>query len=291
MGVGFLPFVPPSLLFPLRWRSPGPGCPGRLWSLLLWRYSRPPWTRSSTAYCRWPCFSRRIWLDDPQRSHPTPTILWFCDSLILFPHGKVSALSGAALPWAMGVEVNALDWAALREETRPDGHPPSPSPAHAWQDETGNAEAMRASLQQLCLLCQSPCVLARTRQLWVGCRSSGGPGSGNNEGIHFDRAVAGRRGNKMDNRGCCRLPVHWWKGTELYMLEIRHGISFFILVGWRRPDTASHCMWRGLWWQLLIAGHSREWKYQQVFEEQTVGQKGEVCSQKERKIDQKVLRI
>jgi len=33
------------------WRSPGIGCPGRLWSLLLWRYSRPAWTRSSTAYC------------------------------------------------------------------------------------------------------------------------------------------------------------------------------------------------------------------------------------------------
>ena len=27
-------------------------CPGRLWSLLLWRYSRPTWTRSSTACCR-----------------------------------------------------------------------------------------------------------------------------------------------------------------------------------------------------------------------------------------------
>ena len=62
------------------WRSPGPGCPGRLWSLLLWRYSRPAWTRSSTAYCRWPCLGRRVGLDDPQRSLPTPTILWFCES-------------------------------------------------------------------------------------------------------------------------------------------------------------------------------------------------------------------
>jgi len=33
------------------WRSPGPGCPGRLWSLLLWRYSRPAWTRSCAACC------------------------------------------------------------------------------------------------------------------------------------------------------------------------------------------------------------------------------------------------
>jgi len=51
-----------------------------LWSLLLWRYSRPAWTRSSAACCRWPCFGRGIGLHDPQRSLPTPTILWFCDS-------------------------------------------------------------------------------------------------------------------------------------------------------------------------------------------------------------------
>jgi len=29
-----------------------PRCPGRLWSLLLWRYSRPTWTRSCAACCR-----------------------------------------------------------------------------------------------------------------------------------------------------------------------------------------------------------------------------------------------
>ena len=62
------------------WRSTGTGCPGRLWSLLLWRYSRPAWTWSCAACCRWPCFGRRVGLDDPQRSLPTPTILWFCDS-------------------------------------------------------------------------------------------------------------------------------------------------------------------------------------------------------------------
>jgi len=33
-------------------QSTGTGCPGRLWSLHLWRYSRPAWTRSSTTYCR-----------------------------------------------------------------------------------------------------------------------------------------------------------------------------------------------------------------------------------------------
>ena len=34
------------------------------------------------ACCRWLCFGRRVGLDDPQRSLPTPTILWFCDSVI-----------------------------------------------------------------------------------------------------------------------------------------------------------------------------------------------------------------
>jgi len=61
--------------FTPRGRSPGPGCPGRWWSLLLWRYSSPAWTRSSTAYCRRPCFGRGVGLGDPKRSLPTPTIL------------------------------------------------------------------------------------------------------------------------------------------------------------------------------------------------------------------------
>ena len=66
------------------WRSTGTGCPGRLWSLLLWRYARPAWTRSSAACCRWSYFGRRVGLDDPQRSLKTPTILWLCDSVILW---------------------------------------------------------------------------------------------------------------------------------------------------------------------------------------------------------------
>jgi len=43
-------------------RSTGTGCPGRLWSLLLWRYSRPAWTRSYAACSRWPCFGRGVGL-------------------------------------------------------------------------------------------------------------------------------------------------------------------------------------------------------------------------------------
>ena len=64
------------------WQTTGTGCPGRLWSLLLCRYSRPAWTRSCAACTRWPCFSRGVGLGDPQRSLPTPAILWFCDSVI-----------------------------------------------------------------------------------------------------------------------------------------------------------------------------------------------------------------
>jgi len=39
------------------WWSTETGCPGRLWSLLLW-ILRPTWTRSCAACCRWPCFGR-----------------------------------------------------------------------------------------------------------------------------------------------------------------------------------------------------------------------------------------
>ena len=64
------------------WQSPGTDCPGRLWILLLWRYSRLSWTLSCAACCRWPFFGRGVGLDDPQRSIPTPAILWCCDSVI-----------------------------------------------------------------------------------------------------------------------------------------------------------------------------------------------------------------
>ena len=85
------------------WRSTGTGCPGRLWSLLLWRYSRPAWTRSCAAYCRWPCFSRGVGLDDPQRSLPTPIILWFCDSVR-------AARSGSSFHYRMGRTGGEEEW-------------------------------------------------------------------------------------------------------------------------------------------------------------------------------------
>ena len=64
-------------------RSTGTGYPGKLWNLLLWRYSKHAWTRSCAACCRRLCFGRGVGLVDPQRSLPTPTILWFCETLVL----------------------------------------------------------------------------------------------------------------------------------------------------------------------------------------------------------------
>jgi len=67
----------------ITWWSTGTCCPERLWSVLLWSHSRPAWTRSCAACCRWPCFGRRVGLHDAQRFIPTPSILWFCDSVII----------------------------------------------------------------------------------------------------------------------------------------------------------------------------------------------------------------
>ena len=86
--------------------SPGTECPGRLWSLLLWRYSRPTWTRSSAAFCRWPCLGRRVGLDDPQRSLPTPTILLFCDSVIITAK---AVLGQPSLTGSDGIRIGPLD--------------------------------------------------------------------------------------------------------------------------------------------------------------------------------------
>ena len=73
------------------WRSPGTGCPGRLWSLLLWRYWRPAWTMSCAACCRWPCFNRGDvdWVTHRGPFQPET----FCDSawLSFEPRGEPSA--------------------------------------------------------------------------------------------------------------------------------------------------------------------------------------------------------
>ena len=70
-----------KMFFPLRVRNTGTSCQEELWCLLLWRHSKATWTQSSATCSSWPCFDRGVGLDDPQRSFPTPTILWFCDSV------------------------------------------------------------------------------------------------------------------------------------------------------------------------------------------------------------------
>jgi len=55
--------------------------PINIWrvGVLLWRCTKPAWTRSCAACSRWPWFGRGVKQDDPQRSLSTPNILWFCD--------------------------------------------------------------------------------------------------------------------------------------------------------------------------------------------------------------------
>jgi len=90
------------------WWSTGTGCPGRLWSLLLWRCSKPAWMRSCAACARWPCFGRGVGLDDLQRSLPTPNILWFCERAVL-DEGITVPTSGVRKGWG---NANLL-WAGL----------------------------------------------------------------------------------------------------------------------------------------------------------------------------------
>ena len=89
------------------WRSTGTGCPGRLWSLLLWSYSRPAWTRSSTAYCRWLCFGRGGWTRWPTEVPSNPyhsVILWFCDTK-LYSQAHLLAWAQHQADTAFGLEL------------------------------------------------------------------------------------------------------------------------------------------------------------------------------------------
>ena len=65
--------------FILRVTQPWNRLPRDFVDSFFWRYSRPTWTQSCAACCRWPCFSRGVGLDDPQRSLSAPTILWCCE--------------------------------------------------------------------------------------------------------------------------------------------------------------------------------------------------------------------
>lgn len=59
--------------------STGTGCPKeKLWSLLLWRCSKPAWLWSCATCCVWPCYSRGAGADGLWRALPTSPIPWFC---------------------------------------------------------------------------------------------------------------------------------------------------------------------------------------------------------------------
>jgi len=62
----------------IQWQSSGTGCPERLWSLLLWRHSKPTWTFSCAMYSREPALPGRL---DSMTSRGPFQPLWFLDSV------------------------------------------------------------------------------------------------------------------------------------------------------------------------------------------------------------------
>ena len=86
------------------WQSSGTGCPEGLWSLFLWRYSKPAWMWSCSACSRWPCFSRG--LDYMTHRGPFQPLL-FCNSV-------KSLLSASWLARRDGE--NPVPWWELQEE-------------------------------------------------------------------------------------------------------------------------------------------------------------------------------
>ena len=63
------------------WQSTGTGCPERLWSLLLWRYSRPTWTPTCATCCSKPALAGGwTWWSPEVPSNP-------CNSVILWKPG------------------------------------------------------------------------------------------------------------------------------------------------------------------------------------------------------------
>jgi len=61
-----------------QWGSPGTGCPGKWWSLLLWRYSSLAWMPTCAVFCREPALQEgwtRWSLEIPSNPHST-IVLW-----------------------------------------------------------------------------------------------------------------------------------------------------------------------------------------------------------------------
>lgn len=61
------------------WPSPSTDCPGKLWSVHPWRYSKASRTQSWATDSRWLCLSRGVGPHHIQNSLPTSTSLQFCE--------------------------------------------------------------------------------------------------------------------------------------------------------------------------------------------------------------------
>ena len=77
-------------------------CPARLWSFPPWRYSKATWTWSWATIYTWPCLNTGVGPDDLQRSFPTSTSLWFCNTLVshsLFSITTWSSIFPSDIKW------------------------------------------------------------------------------------------------------------------------------------------------------------------------------------------------
>ena len=68
------------IYFQWGWQSTGSGCPERLWSLLLWKYSRPIWTSTFATYCGEPALAGGwTWWSPEALYIPYSSVApWFC---------------------------------------------------------------------------------------------------------------------------------------------------------------------------------------------------------------------
>jgi len=85
------------------WQSTGTDCPERLWSLLLWRYSRLVWMSSCVIYCRERALagSWTWWFLEVPSSPYSSVILWFAayPSCTKTKHLHVSSVSWMNQNW------------------------------------------------------------------------------------------------------------------------------------------------------------------------------------------------
>ena len=132
------------------WQSTGTGCPEGLWSLLRWRYSKPTWTRSCATCSTCPCFGRGGGLDDPQRSLPTPTILWFCNSGFLLECMRSKNILSQEAEVMKNNQINWCFISNLKLQLRKASSKRIIMPRKAWRQTSRVFVVARASLR-LCI--------------------------------------------------------------------------------------------------------------------------------------------